>query len=642
MKSRRVALLAASLGSAAPRRRVALSLATLFAASALAATAHAVELPKLDDRPLRLDITEVSIFSQRFHARTTEGELLQDQGYGAWVNRLNLALNYDQRWIVGTRLDSALYWKRPVDEAGLDDTQKRDLEKDATSRFRNRIYPAKVWVTYAAPGVEVTAGDSYVQFGRGLVLSMRKIDDLGLDTTLRGGKIAIQKDPIGLTLIAGFANPSRIDDPSGRSLFLPEALKTDTRGAQPIFGSDRLIGAEVQAGRGTPVILSTHAVRLTRCAPFQYDDHNRVIDSGLSSEVGSCADSDNEYWRAGLDGAGSQIRQAGEVWNVGQSIEIPRLGNFGNLYIGGALQQRRHETYVADGDRHPDGNALYGTYSGNIGPVTNTVEVRSYRNFYSLMASIPGGVNEFSSVVYSLPPTTESILQDSSFGFFNVCVNGGRVRSDVRISEPLLVYGQALYARTQTEISGGDCDQFGRTTTTKDPKETTTNVWDGVVGFQYQWDSSRSYLFASLGRRDDRKVNGDFYYDEWSANYTLSQWLGGAYSVELLGRHRVRHEDNTNMRGPDDAKEPKPWVEGENYAALKIAPKWVVSQGFEYKSQIGQPTYYVNGSALFRFTSDSNVRVFVGQQRGGLRCVSGVCRIVPPYEGARVELTLRF
>jgi hypothetical protein len=36
------------------------------------------------------------------------------------------------------------------------------------------------------------------------------------------------------------------------------------------------------------------------------------------------------------------------------------------------------------------------------------------------------------------------------------------------------------------------------------------------------------------------------------------------------------------------------------------------------------------------------VSVFVGQRRGAIRCVSGVCRQFPPFEGARLELVSRF
>ena len=31
------------------------------------------------------------------------------------------------------------------------------------------------------------------------------------------------------------------------------------------------------------------------------------------------------------------------------------------------------------------------------------------------------------------------------------------------------------------------------------------------------------------------------------------------------------------------------WHEGENYTALKLAPKWVFTQGFEYTTLVGLP-----------------------------------------------------
>jgi len=68
----------------------------------------------------------------------------------------------------------------------------------------------------------------------------------------------------------------------------------------------------------------------------------------------------------------------------------------------------------------------------------------------------------------------------------------------------------------------------------------------------------------------------------------------------------------------------------------------VFTDGFEYTTQAGQPLLYFNGAVLYRFTSGSNLRLFVGQQRGAFRCASGVCRYFPPFEGARAELTLRF
>ncbi len=610
----------------------------MLVASVVPARAFGLDLPTLGGKPIRLDLTEVSIAGQRFSARTAEGELFEDHGYGFWLNRLNANLAWD-KLTIGTRLDTSLYWLRPQDREGLDASQLRNAERDGATRFRNAVYPSKLWMTYAAPGLEVTAGDAYVQFGRGLVLSMRKIDDLGLDTTIRGAKVAFQKDPIAMTLIAGFANPSRVDEATGRALFLPTELRGDTRGALPVFGSDRIVGAELQAGRGLPVVLSTHMARLTRCAPYAYDAAGRIDDSGISSVFGSCAPNDTTTFLAGLPTALGPVINANEVTTAGQSIEVPNLGGFGSIYVGGAIQRRQRES--DPGDPLADGNAVYGTYAGTLGRVSNTLEIKSYRNFYPLAAAVDvTRASAFSNVVYSIPPTAEIITQDSAFGFFNACVNGGRLRTDVRVSEPLLLWAQAIHSVSQTELVAGACDRAGRNKSTSRADDITNVVWDGSVGMQLQWDQNKSYLYASMGVRDDTKRNGEAYYREQRVDYTFSKWLGGPFSLEFIGNHRRRFEETLNLRG--DSFTPEPWVQGEHYTAIKIAPKWVFSQGIEYTSQIGYPSFYANAGVLWRFNSQSNVRVFFGQQRGGLRCVSGVCRIFPAYEGGRIELTLRY
>ena len=44
-------------------------------------------------------------------------------------------------------------------------------------RYQDSYYLGKGFLTYSSPELELTAGDSYVSFGRGLVLSMRKQDE---------------------------------------------------------------------------------------------------------------------------------------------------------------------------------------------------------------------------------------------------------------------------------------------------------------------------------------------------------------------------------------------------------------------------------------------------------------------------------
>ncbi len=604
--------------SRSARPAIALALAVASGAAALLSRERAAGA----DGP-SVAITETTIGAQHFAARGNESA--DDSGWGEWVNRFD-ALIQGGRWTAGLRLDSAVYWSRPA-----------DFTPDF-ARFHDDVYAAKVWLTYATRGIEITVGDSYVQFGRGLTLSMRKIDELGIDTTVRGLKVQMQRDPFAVTVVAGFANPSRIDDSSGRSLF-----PTAENPSVPIFGSDRLVGAEIQAGRGLPVTLASRAVRYSRCAPYSNDASGNAITSFTSDPggvaFGSCAPDDTAAWLSGLPLAPVSIN-ANDVTMIGQSIEVPSLGGHGKLYLEGATQFRH-----ADANPNADsaGNALYAALSLDGGPVTTTLEIKSNRNFYPVAAA--GDLNrapEFNVVTYSfVPPAETPTILDTEFGYFNACVNGGRLRADWRANDSMLVFGQGIFADTKSE-QNAQCDSRGHLIASGVPDAELENVvWDGLTGFEWSFDGDLSHVFASGGVRQDDKVSGDSFYRERHVEYSIAKYLGGPYSIELQGFHRLRWElgQNGETANPGIFRW---WHEGENYVAFKVAPAWVFTQGFEYTTELGYPSYYFNGAVLYKFASGSNLRLFAGQQRAAFRCASGVCRFFPAFEGARAELTLRF
>jgi hypothetical protein len=597
--------------------------------------ALAVDLPTVDDSKVTLDVTETSIVAQRFNAR--EGEVANDQGYFSWLNRLNAVLSW-KKLTLGVRLDSSVYTLRPEDRDFANPQLKANAEKDGATRYRDAIYPAKVFLTYKTEGLEVTAGDAYVQFGRGLVLSMRKVDELGIDTTLFGGKIVANKDIFGLTLVAGLANPARVDEPTGRALFLPRTINNNPLGAQPVFGNDRIVGASITAGRGLPVVLSTNGVILSRCAPYHYNADGTINDSTFDAPFGTCEEPDRTTFLDQLrNNKVGPVFESRQTINASQTLEIPNLWGHGNFYLEGAIQKRD----VGDSlEANTEGNALYGSFVASGGRVTNTVEVKSYRNFYPLAASVDiSRVSAFGNIAYSAPPTAEPVIADTMFGFFNACVTGGRDRLDYRLKDGLLVYGTFGYFVSASEQPGAGCDRFGRSTAT-DHDAATNYVGDVSAGTEWRFDDDKSIAFFNVAARRDVKGNGEDYYRELSAQYSITKYISGPYSVELAGRHRYRIQEGENIRGGEF--DGAPWWQGEHQTALKVAPKWIFSQGIEYTSYIGLPTYYVNGGILYRFTSQSNIRLYAGQNRGGLRCVSGICRVFPAFSGARAELTIRF
>ncbi len=591
---------------------------------------------------VQLEVTETTIVSQRFDARGLEAK--QDSGWGEWINRLNAALRWG-RWTAGLRLDSAVYWRRPIDNpnySSLSPAQQTQIAQDNESRYKTSIYPAKMWVTYAAPGLEVTVGDSYVQFGRGLTLSMRKLDELGIDTTLRGAKIKIDKDPFAFTVVAGFGNPARLDEATGRALF-PTSNVVAGDLSTPTFGSDRIVGMELQAGRGLPVTLSTHAVRFSRCAPYHYDGSGNIVTDPLADPAGvtfgTCNSVDTDRWLASLNNVPPTLR-ANDITMVGQSVEIPTLAGHGKLYLEGAAQRRSSDNVAQNVNN--EGNALYGALSFDAGPTSTTLEIKSNRNFYVVPASVAPNAGEFAVVAYSFIPPAETfnMIDTEGTGNFNACVNGGRVREDVSLSKNVLLYGQGIYAFTKSEQPNGGCDALGHTLASVPAASVQDSVVDAIGGVEWSFDDQLSHVFAWGGARDDTKVDSSLEYREHHVEYSISKYLGGKWSVEVQGRHRHRLEQQTNL--DPTTYQPHWWYEGENYVAVRMAPKWVFTQGFEYTTQVGQPLLYFNGAVLYKFASDSNVRLFAGQQRGAFRCASGVCRYFPPFEGVRAELTLRF
>jgi hypothetical protein len=601
--------------------------------------------------PIQLDVTETTIVAQHFDPRNGQGPAgdtppgptaVQNAGWGDWLNRVNAALRWGH-WTAGLRLDSAVYWRRPVESSGYLAALATQLQQDNESRFRNSIYPAKVWVTYAAPGLEVTAGDSYVQFGRGLTLSMRKVDELGIDTTVRGGKVQIEHDPFALTAVAGFANPSRVDEATGRALFVTSNLAPgDPR--VPMFGSDRVIGLDLQAGRGLPVTVSAHAVRFTRCAPYHYAgasiQDTAVADPALDSfNPGTCDTTDTDTWLSSLNDVPRGLK-AHDITMGGLSLEVPDLWGHGKLYVEAAVQQRASD--LPGQKTNLDGNALYAALSVDAGATNTTLELKSNRNFYTVAAAVGNQAPEFAIVGYSFLPPAESfnMLDAEGTGDFNACVDGARLREDVSATRDLLLYGQGVFAYSQTEQPSGACDAQGRTIAPVPANQVQDVVYDGVGGFEYYFDDKLSHAFVSIGARDDTRQDGVFQYREHHVEYSIAKYIAGPWSVEVQGRHRHRKEQAFNQ--DPTTYDYGWWWEGENYVAVRMAPKWVFTQGFEYTTLIGQPLLYFNGAVLYKFTSSSNVRVFVGEQRGAFRCASGICRFFPAFEGARAELTLRF
>lgn len=692
--------------------RASSALAVALAAALCAAPASALDVPGPAGEPIGLDVTNTSVVDYRFNNRNHDPVAFNprpivDDYYGEWINRLNVQASW-WRFRVGVRLDSALYFltttrneaqvlaQRQIEEvkAANPDLPESTFPEpidytnrffnELNTRFRNSVYPAKLYVGYNMPGLDVTIGDFYAQLGRGLVLSVRKIDELAIDTTIRGGKVVFDRKigpaRIGATLLGGQMNPLRFDEVSGRRLHgagsplffgFPSAkdLTTYTIDAQPVVAparpsylEDTVFGGRLEGGIDAFQLAANASVLMRK----SFTEDNLACRAACGDDV-ACKDACYVQFPEFTVLPGG--RSHNQIRTFSGSLNVPSILGHGDLYVEVAGQQLRdgHVSGIdangAASQRQPDisGYAVYANANFGFGPVQISLEGKHNRKFFPLGSNIdvttPGfSAPEYSVVAYSAPPTVEPIYLEP-IESPNVCITGGRMTANYKYDEHTAVYGWLGRYRSYTETPANDLCQVME-------NRTRTDSWDTAVGIDLSREKGKSHARVWTGARIAERATPtlgtrapgetDVLYYEGYVRYDLVKHIKGPFSLQLQGFHRNRYLPGTYARS---------WNEGENYTALHWSPHLSAVVGYEYSTRPNcQPAFaeqdeykvvvchYVSGGFTYRSgRSDTalsqifnTVNLFVGQRRGAIRCVSGVCRLFPPFEGARLELVSRF
>jgi hypothetical protein len=483
-------------------------------------------------------------------------------------SRLNVDIGW-RRWRAFTRFDTAAYPLRPPGACGPDATTPVTLR----SRFCNNPFYVEKWgIEYNGRNVEAVLGDFYVSFGRGLTLSIRKIDELGIDTTLRGGKLVYHDDKLAATLVLGVTNMQNVDEATGRTIQDPAPEATFLR---PVTAPRDFIGG----------------------ARVEYRFFDRV-NVGAHQVGGMQA----------LDSTSGQ-RRHDSFFLYGGTVDAPRLLPWLGLYFEGAGQ------LTSQADARDSGYALYGALTGYFGPVTLQLEVKDYVRYLPWRASVPGGFVEFAPVQYLQPPTAERVLTELQAPLFDV--RGPRLRADWRVNDWLLLYASYGYFEDDSQPSAP------------------LTFHDPYAGAELRWDRGQSHFFPSGGYRLEwNRMLGEEHQHVGHIEWDGTQVLPHGLSVEMQGFVLLRSEPLLLV---------PPWTEGNAYLALKWTPYLVATVGYEWTTlQSTAATHnYFNGALQWNITTASSIRVFAGGSRGGLKCISGVCRVFPPFTGARLELVIR-
>jgi hypothetical protein len=612
-----------------------------LSAALVASHALALEPGSVAGQPVLLDVSESSSAYYNFDNRDSKPSQVgtrANDDYGLVYNRLNLQATRGNLSL-GLRLDSVWFYASPnATRIALDLTREqnprnapdyfrgklREAGLELSNRFINWNYPAKYYLTYSRPGLEATLGDASAQLGRGIVLSVRKRDELGSDTTIRGARVSLSRTgplSLKLTALGGELNPLRIDEASGRYLGVPG--HADLLGTLTEAGMPRAIGTDFAPLTSACQSSPTCGYAPDRIAAGQLELSTERLKLGTQGSAVFRAPALNQ----------DLVRGAPRILTLSQSVELIRPVPDLSAYAELALQQ------LSAGSGEPRVDPGYGLYASASYTPKNlalTLEARHYRRLFPLSGNVKlARAAEFSSLAYNQVPTTEAEDNDTEFERMNTCVSGARLRGDLTLRPGTRARMSFAHYVTYAESSANE--------TCATAPELLNRVSDASSGVVLDSRDRRQHLELTLGGRIDSAgrdlvlpdgSRSRLFYTEGYLRHQLELGVSADFSLTLTGRHRRRAQAEG---GPG-----APWSEGEEVLGIEWTERSSLGLGAEYDTRPGVPHRYFNIELAHRPTPATRVALFVGQRRGALRCVGGICRLYPPFEGVRLDVALRF
>ncbi len=487
----------------------------------------------------------------------------EDDNFGLLLNRLNLSGTSGQ---IATQLrldtvyfpDETLFFPNPPRPTFRDDARLERLT-----------------VRYSLGDWTLTAGDFYRQVGRGIALSIRKVDEAGLDVTLRGGDLQWESDDHRLGVFAGLTNPVNIDT-------ISQSFIEDTDDI--VVGSDwEYLGLDI-------VNVGLYAVFVhpsERLLPGQRDF---TFSEGITLSSPGLTD-----WLSIYAELGAQRTQLAGAVTTGRGVGDTILANAFAAYM--AVDMNFSEIGPGDVILLLEALAL------------DDYEVKGSRN-----SSLGSRFD------YNFAPTLERIDQEV---FDNTDVRGARARLEYAIPDPELVF----FANSMVRIN--HLDEPGQ-----------VEMFHNYGGFDLGWQEGISRVVISAGAR--REVSDEVTFKAINhVEVDLTQHIGAGFSLHIASNVEDRLLDETKF------------LRGSTFLGGDIQDLGGLTFEFGYDTQDPSPEvrnlFFAGILALDlgaligdEVVEGVDLRATVGTQRGGIKCISGVCREFPAFAGGRLEIVGRF
>ncbi|MDP3275201.1 MAG: hypothetical protein Q8Q09_08405 [Deltaproteobacteria bacterium] len=520
----------------------------------------------------------------------------------------------------------------------------------------------RVALSYSGEQVSVDIGDFYAAIGRGLMLSLRKVDPLGTDTTIRGGNFTAELERFTVRAMAGYINVQNLD---------PLTLVTVHD-----------YGEAIARGRDS-----------ARTAPDLLGGLDRIAAADILARIG-----ENNDVEVGLAAARviypESFGRDSAVDTFGYRMAVPLLFDGGLALYGEVIGLRRTQSEyftsgsgdtVARGARARAatefGRATYLSAQINAGNWSAQLEFKDYVNF---LLSPDGGGSSLRRIYNNAPPLEREDVQFRS----NSNTRGALVRIERAFRPSPWVGGITLVGSGFTESNGldpWDPSGFGvahgylslRRNVDGADYSTASTVGGAmgavgaaqaprVAGASWQLAANAGYRMEFIGSRrgvgcrtgNPRDGCREAYAPDWHiahADIDVAFPLAANHSLEVRvdGRVETRFDDfllddmgtragyHTFVRGgiaATYAYQDRLQISGTLRTDTTQLSKYLTGVPIDGTAP---PVVFPGGEVRWMFTPGNSLRIFGGMTPGGRLCSGGVCREVPPFQGALAELVLR-
>jgi len=503
--------------------------------------------------------------------------------YVEQVQRFNAVLTKDQ-FTLGAQFDEvALFGNRYILDGEL--IHERDLyDDDVFSPFPDALMVLeKAFVQRRWSNGEVTVGDTYASFGRGIGLNIVKNTAIDIDTSIRGAKVDLTTGDLELLLVSGLTNQQQINR----------------------------LNVNVDIQEGISHMVSGAQLMHYGVGPAQVGIHSTI------ARFGRQVDADDP----GL------LRYTEELDAIVGGMDIEMFSMLGmDLYVEGDLFH--YQTPEMAGQDEPlRGHILYGSTSFYPGPLTVLIEAKTSENTERINAFVSADGWEFSTA-----PTLEYervITEDSSAAVNSEDVFGVRGRVDLSaLGGDLIPYVSVMGLRDQD--TGGL--HFNASPET---------VMHPVFGAQ--WLPGKQVLVINAGYRQDIRDESSEGSDRLThVDAEFSTPVFGEELIEIAVSAK-RFQWGNNPQGQQDFIEMENalvWKHGTKMDFV-FYQDWSNNPLIPSTGNLGDELY---GAFEIKYKPKPSTQLaaLVGAYKAGIRCSGGQCRTLPGFEGGQISYTTQF